>query len=143
MKRRELMLLLGGVMTAGRALRAQQPKVPRVGVLTPAENEATVIFEAFRRGVRELGYVEGRNIILEYRFAHGDFSALPQLAEELASLPVDVIVAGTTASTRAAAGAAPTIPIVMGAGTDPVALGLARGLARPGGNAHGFPPMPH
>jgi putative tryptophan/tyrosine transport system substrate-binding protein len=141
--RRELLLLLGGAMMAVRSLRAQQPKIPRVGILSPAENEARVIFEAFRQGLRELGYVEGRNIILEYRFAHGDFSALPRLAEELASLPVDVIVADTTASTRAAAGAAPSIPIVMGAGIDPVALGLAHSLARPGGNVTGFTLMSH
>jgi len=122
-------------------VRAQQPsnKVPRIGILSPAENEATLVFEAFRQGLRELGYVEGRNIILEYRFAHGDSAALPRLAEELANLPVDVIVADTTASTRAAAGTAPTIPIVMGAGiADPAALGLAHSLARPGGNVTGF-----
>ena len=100
------------------------------------------VFEAFRQGLRELGYVEGRNIILEYRFAHGDSAALPRLAEELANLPVDVIVADTTASTRAAAGAAPAIPIVMGAGiADPTALGLAHSLARPGGNVTGFTVM--
>jgi putative tryptophan/tyrosine transport system substrate-binding protein len=125
-------------------VRAQQPsnKIPRIGILSPAENEATLVFEAFRQGLRELGYVEGRNIILEYRFAQGDSAALPRLAEELANLPVDVIVADTTASTRAAAGAAPTIPIVMGAGiADPAALGLAHSLARPGGNVTGFTVM--
>jgi putative tryptophan/tyrosine transport system substrate-binding protein len=143
MTRRKLMLLLGGAMTAWRTVRAQQPKIPRVGILSPAENEATLIFEAFRQGLRELGYVEGHNIILEYRFAHGDFSALPRLAEELVHLPVDVIVADTSASTRAAPCAAPSIPIVMGAGIDPVALGLAHSLARPGGNVTGFTLMSH
>jgi putative tryptophan/tyrosine transport system substrate-binding protein len=136
--RRRAFLAAFAATTLGPAITsAQQPsnKIPRIGILSPAENEATLVFEAFRQGLRELGYVEDRNIILEYRFAQGDSAALPRLAEELANLPVDVIVADTTANTRAAAGAAPTIPIVMGAGiADPAALGLAHSLARPGGN---------
>ena len=143
MRRRALLAAFAAAALGSTIAPAQQPsnKIPRIGILSPAENEATLVFEAFRRGLRELGYVEGRNIILEYRFAHGDSTALPRLAEELANLPVDVIVADTTASTRAAAGAARTIPIVMAAGLDPVALGLAHSLARPGGNVTGFTVM--
>jgi ABC-type uncharacterized transport system substrate-binding protein len=144
MKRRAFLAAFAATAFGSTIARAQQPsnKIPLIGILSPAENEATLVFEAFRQGLRELGYVEGRNIILEYRFAHGDSAALPRLAEELANLPVDVIVADTTASTRAAAGTAPTIPIVMGAGiADPAALGLAHSLARPGGNVTGFTVM--
>jgi putative ABC transport system substrate-binding protein len=116
-------------------------KIPRVGVLSPAENEATPIFEGFRRGLRELGYVEGASIILEYRFARGDNTFLRRLAEELANLPVDIILVDGSASAKAAAGATRTIPIVMGTGGDLVALGLAGSLARPGGNVTGFTGM--
>jgi putative ABC transport system substrate-binding protein len=115
--------------------------MPRVGVLSPAANEATPIFEAFRRGLHEFGYVEGRDIILEYRFAHGDATALRRLADELASLPVNVIVTDGSASAQAAANATRTIPIVMGVIGDPVAFGLVDNLARPGGNITGFTNM--
>ncbi len=92
MNRRELMLVLGGAMTAASALRAQQPKIPRVGILTAEESERVAKFDAFREGLRGLGYVEGRNIILEFRLASGNLSLFSQLAAELAALPVDVIV---------------------------------------------------
>jgi putative tryptophan/tyrosine transport system substrate-binding protein len=114
---------------------AQQPagKVPRVGILSPAENEATPIFAAFRQGLRERGYVEGRNIFLEFRFTHGDYAPIQRLAQELVNLPVDIIVTdGGLAVARAAVSASRTIPIVMGAGGDPVAAGLVASLARPG-----------
>jgi putative tryptophan/tyrosine transport system substrate-binding protein len=139
MKRRDLIAAFIALMFGMSIARAQQPKVARVGVLSPADNNATPIFEAFRRGLRELGYVEGGNIILEYRFTHGDYSALPRLAEELAMLPVDIIVTDGPSAAQAAANASRTIPIVMGvSGGDPVALGLVASLARPGGNVTGF-----
>src|ERR1700730_16854522 len=105
MKRRDLIAAFIALMFGTSITRAQQPKVARVGVLSPADNNATPIFEAFRRGLRELGYIEGRNIILEYRFTHGDYSALPRLAEELAMLPVDIIVIGRPGRAQAAADA--------------------------------------
>lgn len=119
---------------------AQQPreKMPRVGILTPAPNDRTPIFEAFEQGLHELGYVEGRNIVLEFRSDRGDASLFPRLAAELVALPVDVIVTDGPAAARAAGRATQHIPIVMGAGPDPVSLGLAASLSRPGGNFTGF-----
>jgi putative ABC transport system substrate-binding protein len=110
-----------------------------VGILSLAENEADPRWEAFRRGLHELGYIEGKNIALEYRFARGDSTLLRQLTEALANLPVDVIMADGAASGQAAAAAVRTTPIVIGAlGADPIALGLADSLARPGRNVTGF-----
>jgi putative ABC transport system substrate-binding protein len=119
---------------------AQQPggKMPRVGILTPAPNDRTPIFEAFKQGLHELGYVEGRNIVLEFRSDRGDASLFPRLAAELVALPVDVIVTDGPAAARAAGKATERIPIVMGAGPDPISLGLAASHSRPGGNFTGF-----
>ena len=119
---------------------AQQPggKLPRVGILTPAESDKTPIFEAFKQGLRELGYIEGRNIVLEFRSDRGDVSLLPQLAAELVALPVDIIVTDSGDAALAAGKATKRIPILMGAGPDPVSLGLASSLSRPGGNFTGF-----
>ena len=136
MNRRELMLLLAGAMTAALPLRAQQPKIPRVGILSVADSERKPKYDAFREGLRDLGYVEGRNIILEFRLAHGDLSLGPQLAAELVALPVDIIVAdGVTAN---AVDATNRIPIVATALMDPVQRGWASSLSRPGGNITGF-----
>jgi putative tryptophan/tyrosine transport system substrate-binding protein len=113
--------------------------IPRVGILTSAENERTPLLEAFRQGLRELGYVEGRNIVLEYRFARGDYSLFPGLAAELVGLPVDTILTdGGGAVAEAAKVATTTIPIVLGTAGDPVAQGLVANYARPGGNITGF-----
>ena len=112
-------------------------KIPRVGILTQADNERAPILEAFREGLRDLGYVEGGNVILEFRFARGDPSRGLQLAAELVALPVDVIV-------LEGVGAANTvdpsgrIPIVSPVLMDPVQRGFAVSLARPGGNITGF-----
>ena len=119
---------------------AQQPtKIPRIGYLTgvsPATNSAR--HEAFRQGLRELGYVEGKNIVIEYRSAEGKFDRLPALAAELVRLKVDIIVTGGGATTRAAKEATVTIPIVMAQDGDPVANGFVASLARPGGNITGL-----
>jgi putative tryptophan/tyrosine transport system substrate-binding protein len=136
MKRRELLLLLGGAVTVPRALRAQQPKIPHVGILTAGESERVPKFDAFREGLRDLGYVEGRNIILEFRLASGDLSLFSQLAAELAALPVDVIVAD--GHVDAAAAVSGHIPIVAPVVMDPVQRGFASSLSRPGGNFTGF-----
>lgn len=131
----------GVAALATRAERSfgQKPgeKMPRVGILTPADNDKTPIFEAFKQGLRELGYVEDRNIVLEFRSSHGNDALLPQLAAELVALPVDVIVTDGPAA-FAAGKATKRIPIVMGAGPDPVSVGLAASLSHPGGNFTGF-----
>ena len=121
------------------AAQQQLGKVPRIGILSPAEQPSTKVFDAFRKGLRALGYIEGRNITIEYRLAGGNIGRLPALAGELARLPVDVMVTDALKSAQAAREAAPTIPIVMAAGpADPVAAGLVQSFAHPGGNVTGF-----
>jgi putative tryptophan/tyrosine transport system substrate-binding protein len=133
-------LLAGLVLYAAPVLAQQLPaRVPRVGILTPAESDQTPIFEAFRRGLKDLGYTEGRNIAVEFRSAGGNSALLPRLAAELVALPVDIIVTDGAAAARVAQEATRRIPIVMGtSGIDPVALGLVPSLRRPGGNLTGF-----
>jgi ABC-type uncharacterized transport system substrate-binding protein len=119
---------------------AQQPKkVPRIGflALTPPAALSTRV-EAFRKGLRELGYSEGKNISIDYRFAEGEADRLPVLAAELVRLKVDVIVTSGPIPTRAAKEATSTIPIVMGFDSDPVGNGFVASLARPGGNITGL-----
>jgi putative ABC transport system substrate-binding protein len=119
---------------------AQQPKnAPRVGVLLALSHSAiSDRIQAFREGLRELGYVEGKTIVVEYRYAEGKFERLPDLATELAQLKVDVIVTGGPTATRPAKKATATIPIVMAQDTDPVGNGFVASLARPGGNITGL-----
>ncbi len=125
--------------TAATAAAAQQSgKVPTVGVLMLAAVPHDTVVEAFRRGLRELGYVEGRNIRIEHRSALGNSEMLPQLAEELVGLGVDVIVSGAVAPARAAKQASNTVPIVLAIHDyDPVAAGLIDSFRRPGGNVTG------
>ena len=119
---------------------AQQPtKIPRIGYLTAASLSAiSARTEAFRQGLRELGYVEGKNIVIEWRSAEGKLDRLPALAAELVRLKVDVIVTAGPEATRAAKEATTTIPIVMAQDTDPVGNGFVASLARPGGNITGL-----
>ena len=119
---------------------AQQPsKIPRIGYLTAGSLSAqSARIEAFRQGLRELGYVEGENIVIEWRFAEGTLDRQSELAAELVLLKVDVIVTGGPRSTRAAKEATSTIPIVMTQDTDPVRTGFVASLARPGGNITGL-----
>src|SRR5207342_2553218 len=118
---------------------AQQPaKVSRIGFLLGSPlsaNSARV--EAFRQGLRELGYVEGKNIVIEWRYAEGKFDRLPELAAELVQLKVDVIVTEVTQASLAAKGATKTIPIVIQGVSDPVGTGLVASLPRPGANITG------
>jgi putative tryptophan/tyrosine transport system substrate-binding protein len=140
-KCREFMTLLGGAAAAWPlAARAQQPvKPPRVGILSPAASATAGTLTAFREGIRDLGYVEGQTIALDFRLSKGIMDELPTLAAELVRIPVNVIVTDSTSGTLAAFEATRTIPIVMGAtGGDPVALGLAKSLSRPGGNVTGI-----
>jgi len=97
--------------------------------------------ESFRRGMRELGYIEGRNLVIEQRWANGKYDDLPRLAQELVDLKVDVILTASTPAALAAQGATRTIPIVIARGADPVASGLVTSLARPGGNVTGLTSM--
>src|SRR5207245_957365 len=117
----------------------QAKKVWRIGFLaaTSPSVEAARI-EAFRHGMRELGYVEGKNIVIEWRWAEGKFDRLPDLAAELVRLNVEVIVTGGSTSTRAAKKVTTTVPIVMAQVNDPVGNGFVASLARPGGNMTGL-----
>ncbi len=119
---------------------AQQPKkVPRIGFLGgTAPSTVAARVEAFRQGLRELGYVEGKNIVIEYRYAEGKLDRLPALAAELVRLKVDVIVTGGPSATRPVKEATVTIPIVMAQDSNPVGNGFVASLARPGGNITGL-----
>ncbi len=117
---------------------AQRPaKVPRIGVLTPYSSRPLFVIEALREGLRALGYVEGDNVVIEYRYAEERYERLPDLAAELVRLQVDVIFANSAPATHAAKQATSTIPIVMETLTDPVRAGFVTSLARPGGNITG------
>ena len=140
MRRREFILALGGAAAWPLAARAQQAgKVWRIGMLdttSAALNAANL--DAFRKGLRELGYVEGQNLIIDYRAAEGRNEGLSDLASELVRRKVDVIVTRGTTAALAAKNASPTIPVVMAASGDPVVTGIVAGLARPGGNVTGL-----
>jgi putative tryptophan/tyrosine transport system substrate-binding protein len=135
-----IVLLVGLALASVRLVEAQQPKkVPRIGFLALSPPSAlSARIEAFRQGLHELGYVEGKNISIEYRFAEGQSDRLPALAAELVRLKVDVIVTSGPVPTGAAKKATIAIPIVMGFDTDPVGNGFVASLARPGGNITGL-----
>jgi len=126
------------------AVTAQPPaKIPRIGMLVGGSPDWTApTLEAFRQRLRELGYVEGHTIAIDYRFAEGKSEPLPALAAELVHLPVDILVTWSSTAAWAAKHATSTIPIVIGAATDPVAQGLAASHARPGGNITGVASAP-
>ena len=138
MRRREFISLLGGAAAAWPlAARAQQlARIPRVGFLgnSTAALEANLV-GPFRDGLRELGYEEGRDIVIEYRWADGRYERFPALIAELIALKVDTIVTAGTPASLAVKNATTTIPLVMVAVGDPVATGLVASLARPGGNS--------
>jgi ABC-type uncharacterized transport system substrate-binding protein len=136
MKRREFITLIGGAAASPLAARAQQPKMAVIGLLSPESPTSTDV-GGLRVGLRELGYNEGQNIRIEYRWANGNFERLPGLAEELVALNADVIVAFVTQASIAAKKATATIPIVMVGVAEPIGSGLIASLARPGGNVTG------
>jgi putative ABC transport system substrate-binding protein len=141
MKRREFITLLGGAAVAWPlAARAQQPaRIYRIGILeTVSLASNTKNIDALRRGLRELGYVENQNYVLEYRSADGDAGRFPALAEELVRLRADLIVTRGTPAARAAKNATESIPIVMAAIGEPLGMGVVASLARPGGNVTGL-----
>jgi putative ABC transport system substrate-binding protein len=119
------------------SLAQEQPRVWRIGFLA-SDSSSTRVYDEFQKGMRELGYFEGRNCIIQRRFADGNYERLQSLAADLVRLNVDVIVAGTTLSVQAAHQATATIPIVWVAVPDPVGEGFAKSLSRPGGNITGL-----
>jgi putative ABC transport system substrate-binding protein len=140
MDRRDTVLALLALGAAPLAAEAQQAgKVPRIGYLSTNLAASPHLRDAFLQGLRDLGYVEGRNVVIEYRDAEGKLERLPALAAELVALKVDVILAeGGTLEARVAKQATRTIPIVFAAAGDPVGSGLVTSLARPGGNVTGL-----
>jgi putative ABC transport system substrate-binding protein len=139
-RRRFLLTSLAGVLAAPVAARAQAARrLPRIGFLaTPAAEVIRGRVAAFEQGLRELGYVAGKTIIIEYRYADGRFERLPDLAAELVRLKVDLLVAVGANAAHAAKNATSAIPIVIGNAADPVGTGLVTNLARPGGNITGL-----
>ena len=139
--RRKLIIAVGAgaVVAPLGSLAQEQGKVWRVGILSPTSASlSSSNLNAFLNGMRELGYVEGKNLVIEWRFADGKLERLPSLAAELVQLKVDVIVAAVSTAISAAQKATSTIPIVMAAAGDPVGSGFVKSLARPGGNITGL-----
>ena len=131
------------LVVAGAAVEAQQPagKVPRIGFLTTgsaSDPRNALRLDAFRQGLGALGYVEGKNIIIEYRYAEGRPERLPELAEDLVRLKVELFVVPNDLTARAAKKATTTIPIVMASSGNPIGTGVIASLARPGGNVTGL-----
>ena len=132
-----IVILALGILSVPLSSEAQQPaKVPRIGVLSPGSPGPSPLLDAFRQGLRELGYVEGQNIAIEYRFAEAKPERLADLAAELVRLKVDVILTINTPASQAAKNATRTIPIVFTFVADPAPL--VASLARPGGNITGL-----
>jgi putative ABC transport system substrate-binding protein len=131
-------LLLGALFSPIAAEAQQAAKIPRIGYVSTNLAVSPHLPDAFRQGLRDLGYVEGRNVVIEFRSAEGKLDRFPALAAELVTLRVDVIVAANTGAALAAKHATKTIPIVFAGPADPITSGLVTSLARPGGNVTGL-----
>ena len=140
MRRREFITLLGGAAVAWPLVARAQPsgKMYRIGFLGVYSHSESRLVDALRAGLRQLGYEEGKNIAIEYRWAEGKYDRLPELAAELARLKVDVLVTHTSLGARAAKQATSIIPVVFAAVADPIEAGVVSSLARPGGNVTGL-----
>src|SRR5215475_10816495 len=142
LQRREFITLLGGATAWPLAVRAQQTVSPRrIGFLLVGLSPDSKAALNFRRGLRDAGYSEGRDVVIEWRFAKGDYSRVPELVADLISSRVDVMVMDSTVGTQVAKRATSTIPIVMALVLDPVGSGLVNSLAHPGGNVTGLSMM--
>jgi putative ABC transport system substrate-binding protein len=140
MKRREFLTLIGGAAAGlSCAAQAQQPARPVIGYLS-AQSKAAALEQTakFNRGLNEMGFVDGQNVAIEYRWADGQYERLPAMATELVHRPVDLIVAQAPPAALAAKAATTTIPIVFVVGVDPIAVGLVESLSLPSGNATGM-----
>jgi len=140
MKRREFITLIGSVAAWPLAVRAQQPTLPMVGLVYPGTPElSTAVVAAVRKGLGESGFIEGRNVTVEFRFAYNDNARLPELMADLIRQRVAVIVTpGSTPAALAAKAATTSIPVVFSVGTDPVEIGLVASFSQPGGNVTGI-----
>src|SRR5215475_4280333 len=137
--RRKFLATLGGAVAWPLAGRAEQrEKTPRVGYLRAGTSNNDPYRESFVRGMQDLGYVEGRNIVYEFRHYGDDLESIPSLISDLLRAKVDIIAAGGNAAVRAAQTATQSVPIVMAAVSDPLGIGLIASLARPGGNTTGL-----
>jgi ABC-type uncharacterized transport system substrate-binding protein len=137
-KRREFIKILGGAIAWPTAVRAQQPTMPVIGFLDPTSLDKYAPFvEAFRKGLQEVGLIEGHNVAIEFRWAEGQYARLPEMAAELVQHKVAVIVATGITAARAAKTATSTTPIVFNTGGDPIKFGLVTSLSRPGQNVTG------